>query len=138
VLRRAEELVGEFSVEVVEDLSDDIGVNNESENFHPGPATRAVQRVDLVDAVDKFGPSPAQRTSGCRLDSLCPVRLDPGGVVGPVGCPNAVGVDAVEEDEVFHGLGNVDEDTGQELEGVDERVVVLDGLPALGLVQEEL
>jgi hypothetical protein len=35
---------------------------------------------------------------------------------------------------VFLGLGDVDEDAGQELEGV----VVLDGLTALGLIEQEL
>jgi hypothetical protein len=32
----------------------------------------------------------------------------------------------------------VDEDAGQELEGVDERSVVLDGLACLGLIEQEL
>jgi hypothetical protein len=32
----------------------------------------------------------------------------------------------------------VDEDAGQELEGVDEGVVVLNSLPALGLIEQEL
>jgi hypothetical protein len=31
----------------------------------------------------------------------------------------------------------VDEDAGQELEGVDEGVVVLNSLPALGLIEQE-
>jgi hypothetical protein len=44
----------------------------------------------------------------------------------------------VEEDEVSFGFGNVDEDSGQELEWVDEGLVVLDGLPALGLIEQEL
>jgi hypothetical protein len=39
---------------------------------------------------------------------------------------------------VFFGLRDVDEDAGQELERVDEAVVVLDGLPALGLIEQEL
>jgi hypothetical protein len=44
----------------------------------------------------------------------------------------------VEEDEVFVGLGDVDEDSRQEFERVDEGVVVLDGLTALGLIEQEL
>jgi hypothetical protein len=39
---------------------------------------------------------------------------------------------------VSFGFGNVDEDSGQELERVDEGVVVLDGLAALGLIEQEL
>jgi hypothetical protein len=122
---------------MVEDLADYFGVDNESENFHPGPAAGAIEGVDLVDPVDELGPSSAQGTPGCRLTGFT-VRLEPGEVVGPEGVPNAVGVDAVEEDEVFFGLGDVDEDAGQELERVDESLVVLDGLPALGLIEQEL
>jgi hypothetical protein len=32
----------------------------------------------------------------------------------------------------------VNEDGGQKLEGVDERIVVVDGLPALGLIEQKL
>jgi hypothetical protein len=121
---------------VIEDLSDDFGVEDEGENFHPGPAARAIQRVDLVDPADELGPSSAQGTPGCRLVGFT-ARLDPGRVVGPVGCPNAVCVDAVEEDEVFFGLRDVDEDAGQELERVDQSLVV-EVLRSLGLVEEQL
>jgi hypothetical protein len=92
---------------------------------------------DLVDTVDKLGRSMAQGTPGGRLVGFT-ARLGQGGVVGPVGYTNPVGVDAVEEDEVFFWLGDVDEDASQELEGVDERIVVLDGLPTLGLIEQEL
>jgi hypothetical protein len=40
-------------------------------------------------------------------------------------------------DEVLVGLGDVDEDTGEKLERVDEGLVV-DLLSCLGLVEEEL
>jgi hypothetical protein len=43
----------------------------------------------------------------------------------------------VETDEVFDGLGDVDEDAGQKLERVDEGLVV-EVLSGLGLVEEEL
>jgi hypothetical protein len=56
----------------------------------------------------------------------------------PVGSPNPVGVGTVEADEVPVGLGDVNEDAGQKLEGVDERIVVVDGLPALGLIEQKL
>jgi hypothetical protein len=35
---------------VIEDLADEFGVDDEGENFHPGPAAGAIERVDLVDA----------------------------------------------------------------------------------------
>jgi hypothetical protein len=111
---------------VIEDLVDDSRLDDESENFHSGPAPRTIEGLGLVDTVNELGPSTAQGAPGCRLVGFT-VRLDPGGVVGPV-----------EEDEVSFGLGNMDEDSGQELEGIDEGVVVLDGLPALGLIEQEL
>jgi hypothetical protein len=36
-------------VEVVEELSDDFGVGDEGENFHPCTAAGTIQGVDLVD-----------------------------------------------------------------------------------------
>jgi len=117
---------------MVEDLADDFGVEDQGENFHPGPAPGAIQRVDLVDTVDKLGPPFAQRTAGCRLVgfTVCP---GPGGVIRPKDRTNPVGVNAVETDQVFLGLGDVDEDAGQELERVDEGFIV-DFLASLGLV----
>jgi hypothetical protein len=41
-------------------------------------------------------------------------------------------------DQVFFGLGDVDEDAGQKLQRVYEGIVVLDGLPALGLIEQQL
>jgi hypothetical protein len=64
-----------------------------------------------------------------------PARIGQGGVVG--GRTNPVGIDAVEEDEVFFGLGDVEEDPGQELEGGDEGIVI-EPLSGFGLVEEEL
>jgi hypothetical protein len=51
-------------VEVVEDLADDGGVDDESEN--PCPTAGAAQRVDLVDAVDELGPPIAHRGRQAR------------------------------------------------------------------------
>jgi hypothetical protein len=43
----------------------------------------------------------------------------------------------VHEDSGRTGV-HVDEDAGQELERVDEGVIVLNSLPALGLIEQEL
>ena len=105
---------------MVEDLADDFGVDDESESFHPCPAARAGQRVHLEDAVDEIPPPFAQSSFGSRLDGF-PLRP---GRVGfhrwPVGLAQAVGVGPVEMDQVLVGLGDVDEDTGEKLERVDE------------------
>lgn len=108
-------------VEVVEDFANDFGVDDECENFHPCPAPGANQRIDLVDTVDELGPSSAQRTAGCRLVDF---TVRQGVVLCSAGRTNPVGVDAVETDQVFFRLGDMDEDTGQELEWVDESLVV--------------
>jgi hypothetical protein len=84
-----------FRFEVVEDLSDEFGVDDECENFHPCPASGAGQRVDLVDAIDERGPSSARPTAGSCLVGV-PLRLGQGGILRPAGCANAVGVGAVE------------------------------------------
>jgi hypothetical protein len=90
---------------VIEDLADEFRVDDEGENFHPGPAAGTIERVDLVDPVDELGPSSVHGTPGCRLVGF---TARPGrGRVVPVGRPNPVGVDAVEEDEVFLGLGKL-------------------------------
>ena len=81
--------------EVVEDLADDIGFDNESENFHPCAAAGAGQRVDLVDAVDELSPPFAQSPFGSRVDGFT-IRPGQVGVLPSVGCAYAVGVGAVE------------------------------------------
>jgi hypothetical protein len=58
-------------------------------NFHPGSAAGTIEGVDLVDPVDELGPSTARGTPGYRLVGF-PVRLEPGGVVGPIEGPNPV------------------------------------------------
>ena len=123
-------------VEVVEDFANDFGVDDEGENFHPCPAPGAIQRIELVDTVDELGPSSAQRTAGCRLVDFT-VRPGQSVVLRSAGRTNPVGVDAVETDQVFFRLGDMDEDTGKELEGVDEGLVV-EVLRSLGLVDEKL
>lgn len=92
---------------------------------------------DLVDPVDELGPPFAQRTLGCHFIGFT-VGPGPGGVHRPVGRTNPVGVNTVEVDEMLAGLGDMDEDAGQKFEGVDEGIVVVDGLPALRLVEQEL
>jgi hypothetical protein len=67
-------------VEVLKDLTDDVGVGDEGENFHPCPAAGAGQRVDLVDAVDELSPAFAQSAPGSRLGRL---TLGPGSALSP-------------------------------------------------------
>jgi hypothetical protein len=44
---------------VIEDLVDDGGLDDESENFHAGCAAGTIEGVDLVDPVEELGPSTA-------------------------------------------------------------------------------
>ena len=123
-------------VEVSEDSADECGLDDESENFHPCSAAGAGQRVHLVDAVDELCPAFARSALGSRVVGFT-VPTGRSGVVPAVGCANAVGVSPVEMDQVLVGLGDVDENAGQKLEGVDEGLVV-DLLTGLGLVEQEL
>ena len=50
-----------FSLEVVQDASDHGGLGNEGDDLHLFPALPAGQGVDLVDFVNKLGPSFSQR-----------------------------------------------------------------------------
>ena len=119
--------------EMVQDASDDGGVDNEGKELHFFPASRTGQRVDLVDTVNELGPSFAQSASlrGSILDAL---GLVYGGLVGSDGLgTDAVGVSTVESDEMFVGLGDVDEHAGQELERIDELGIV----SRFGLIDEK-
>ena len=124
------------AVEVVEDSTDEFGLDDESENFHLCPTVKASQRVDFVDAVDELCPAFAQSALGSRVVGFT-VPRGRSGVVPAVGCANAVGVGAVEMDQVLVRLGDVDEDAGEKLERVDEGLVV-HFLSSLGLVEKEL
>jgi hypothetical protein len=61
-----------FVREMVQDASDDGGVDHEGEELHFFPASRTGQRVDLVDTVNELGPSLAQSASlrGRFLDAF--------------------------------------------------------------------
>jgi hypothetical protein len=69
-----------FVLEMVQDASDDGRGNDEGEELHFFAASRTGQRVDLVDTVNKLGPSLAQSASlrENNLDALRPIY---GGVV---------------------------------------------------------
>jgi hypothetical protein len=62
----------------------------------------------LVDAVDELDPPSAQHTPGSRLVGFT-VGVGQSGVLRPAGGTNPVGVDTVETDQVFFGLGDVNE-----------------------------
>lgn len=55
--RRRSSGLGCVFVSVFEDFFDGGVLGDESEDFHFGAASGACQRVDLVDAIDKLGPS---------------------------------------------------------------------------------
>jgi hypothetical protein len=86
--------------------------------FISPPHWLQVKGVDLVDAVDKLGPSFVD-------GALRRGRF--GFVVGTnlfsVVFSHAIGVCAVEMDQVLVGLGDVDEHAGEELERVGQSVI---------------
>lgn len=125
-----------FALEVVQDASDDGGVDHEGEELHFSPASRTGQRVDLVDTVNELGPSLAPSASflGSFLDAF---RLVYGRVVGSDGLgTNAVGVSTVESDEMFVGLGDVDEHPSEKFERVGQSLIV-EFVSGLGLKDEQ-
>lgn len=114
-----------------EDSSDDARLGDESEDLHLAAASVAEQRVDVVDAVDELGPSfvgGASRRS--RLGFVVGTN-----VFSEV-LSDAIGIDAVEMDQVFVGLGDVDENACEKLEGVVQGVIV-ELVSWLGLVDEQ-
>ena len=116
---------------MVEDGSDHAGVGDEREDFHVGAALVAGQRVDVVDAVDELGPSfvgGASRRS--RIVFVVGTNLL------SVVLPDAIGVGAVEMNQVLVGLGDVCEDAGQKLERVGQRFVI-ELVSGLGLIDEQ-
>jgi len=119
---------------VSQDLLDDGVLGDERQELHRGIAFGTRQRVDLVDTVDELGPSLAQSA---------PWRRGGGGGfgwrggVGAVGGSNAIGVSAIEMDQVFVGRGNMDQHARQELEGVETGLTV-DVVSGFGLVEDEL
>ena len=124
-----------FVVEMVQDPTDDAGLGDEGEDLHLGPAARTGQRVDLVDTVDELGPSLGQR--GSRRGRLLIHLTLWSNATTSAGCPHAIGVSAVEMDQMFVGLGDMDEHSSQELQWVKELLVI--GLvPGFGLVDEKL
>src|SRR3990172_8542227 len=96
-------------VEVVQDSANDRGLGDEGENFHLFPASTTGQRVDLVDTEDKLGPSLFESASQRGRFILClPFRRV---VTNRSRRTHAMGIGAVEMDEMSVGLGDVDEHT---------------------------
>ena len=94
-------------------------LGDEGKNLHLPTAVRTGQRVDIINPVNELGPSFAQSAAGrsglARLSRW--LAVSEGGA-------HAVGVGAVEMDEVLVGFGNVDEDSGEKLEWVRQRLVI--------------
>jgi hypothetical protein len=119
-------------IEMVEDLSDDGGVGDEREDSHRSAALVTGQGVDLVDTVDELGPTLAQSASGRRGG----LGAGYGSLVIPVRGAHPVGVNAVEMNQVFIGLRDVNQYSSQELERVKTGLLV--GLvTGFGLVEDE-
>ncbi len=102
------------SVGVFEDLSNDGRLGDEGDDLHFFAATPAGQRVELEDAVDELGPSFSKSASrrGLALRLGHPARAS-----SSASFANAVGVCAVQMNQMLVGLGDVNEDSCQELEG---------------------
>jgi hypothetical protein len=116
---------------MVEDRSDGSGVGDEGKNFHFTTALRTGQRVDLVDAVNEFGPSFVGGSA--RRNRFVFVV---GANLVSVGSSHAIGVGAIEMNQMFVGLGDVCEHPGQKLEWVGQNVIV-ELVSGLGLVDEQ-
>jgi len=118
-------------VSVVEDPFYDFVLGDESEDFHLGAASVAGQRVDLVDTVDELSPSFVCGTSVSRFGLLLETNRVSEGL------SNAIRVSAVEVNQVLVRLGDVDEDSSQELERVETGLLV-ELVSGFGLVEDEL
>jgi hypothetical protein len=118
---------------VDEDFSDDRGLVDESQELHRGIASGTGERVDLVNTVNELGPPLGKSAPGrCVLGFVgCRGRLF------SVGGSNAIGVSAIEMDQVLVGLWDMDEHPGQKLERVESGVFI-DVVPGFGLVEDEL
>lgn len=113
----------ERSLEVDQDLSDDGRVDDESEELHFSPASTTGQRIDLVDTVTSSahrllrarfcGGSASSCSPSCSVETARGERVQ----------AQAIGVRVVEPDEMFVGLGYVNEHSSQEFEWVHELVV---------------
>lgn len=121
---------------MVQDSADKAGLGDEGKDLHLGPAAKTGQRVDLVDTVDELRPTFSQSASGRgRLDAASPAF---GRVVLKLSRrTQAVGIGPVEMDEMLSGLGDMDEHSCHELQGVKERLVI-DFVAGFWLVEEKL
>ena len=92
------------------------------------------QRVDLVDPVDELGPAFSKSASG-RGRLVLHISFAARASTA-AHCPNAIGVDAVEMDEMLVGLRDVDKNSSQKLQGVETGFIV-DLVTGFGLVEDE-
>ena len=120
-----------MSVEMAQDLADDGVLGDERDDLHLSAALVTCQRVDFVDAVDELSPSSVEGPSRRWCIGLVLSRL-----VSWVGSSDAIGIGAIEMNQVFVGLWDVDKDTREKLERVDEGFVV-DGESVFGFVDDE-
>jgi len=123
-----------FLSDVFQDFLDGCGLGDEGKDLHLGPTAPTGQWVDFIDAVDELGPAlgegaPGWRGVGCIVGRSA--------IPCPVGGANAIGVGAVEMDEVLVGFRNVDEGSGQKLERV-EQFLVQNVMSGLGFIKNEI
>lgn len=90
---------------MVEDGSNDAGLGDESEDLHRATASVTGQRVDLVDTADELGPALVGGASGRSRLVVVVVGTNRHSVV----LSDAIGVRAVEMDQVLVGLWDVSE-----------------------------
>ena len=121
---------------MVQDSTNKAGLGDEGQDLHLGPAAKTGQRVDLVDTVDELRPTLSQSGSERgRLDFASPPF---GRVVSKRSRrTQAVGIGPVEMDEMLSSLGDMDEHSSQELQGVEKRLVI-DLVAGFWLVEEKL
>ena len=120
-----------MSVEMAQDLADDGVLGDERDDLHLATALGTCQRVDIVDTVNEFCPSSVESASSRRRLGLVLSRFVP-----LVGSPDAIGIGAIEMDEVLVWQWDVYEDPCQKLERVDEGFVV-EGESIFGFVDDE-
>ena len=120
---------------MLEDLIDDILVFNERHHPHGGFAVGADERVHLVYAFDHGRPfaTDGKRQTGLlsrRLGSLAGRRLPPPS-------PGPAGVPPVIYDCLLVDIRNVEDDLGDEVQGVESACIApVAGVDAAGLVYD--
>jgi len=125
--------------EVVEDEADDAALGDEGDHAHVAAAAGTDERIDLVDPADEMGPPAAKggegggrrgRPGGCVLARLvlggdALLSLTASLTASLPLASDDVGAGAAVVDEVAARIGDVGEETGEEVEGVEGLVLLV-------------